>query len=213
MISFKTQSLLTLVFAASLMVSNVQAEFMGLPSGRSASPANMSDLTVELGFMTGDLADNDFQNIGARVNFRLSPEVVLIGDIGVSEFGNRDGNPVGLGLLYFLSRQRISDKLDIAAKASYHTGEYSVGGTDTDLSGLSLEALLSGKNPLADSGLGWYANFGYHLLRVKSGSSDSSNEIGIGGGLVLPIAAGEAYVGVDLIDEVTFGLGFRYFVQ
>jgi len=42
---------------------------------------------------------------------------------------------------------------------------------------------------------------------------DTENELGFGGGVVLPVGPGEAYAGVDLIDELQFGLGFRYFVQ
>jgi len=205
--------LATLVVAVSLFAGNAQAEFFGLPNGRSASPDMLSDLSVELGFVTGDLGITDYQNFGARVNYRVSPEIVVIGDIGLSEFGPADGTPVGLGILYHLSKQRISQSVDIAAKVSYHKGEYEVGGTDLDLTGLSFEALFSGRQPLAANGLGWYGNFGFHRLTVKDVSSDSSNEIGIGGGLTLPTGAGEAYVGVDLIDELTFGLGFRYFVQ
>lgn len=213
MAQMNLKALSALTVAATLLVSNAQAEFFGLPNGRSANPGSIPDLSVELGFMTGDLGDEDFQNIGARVNYHVSSEIVVVGDIGVSEFGRADGNPVGLGILYYLSRQRISQRLDIAAKASYHSGQYSAGGNDVDLSGLSLEALVSGKTPLASNGLGWYANFGYHRLTVDADNSDSSNELGAGAGLVLPIGAGETYLGVDFIDETTFGLGFRYFVQ
>lgn len=205
--------LATLVVAASLMASNAQAEFFGLPNGRLASPEMGSDLSVELGFVTGDLGTTDYQNFGARVNYRVAPNIVVIGDIGASEFGDADGTPAGLGILYHLANQRISQNVDIAAKASYHSGEYKVSGVNIDLTGLSFEALFSGRRPLAANGLGWYGNFGFHRLTIKTNSSDSSNEIGFGGGLVLPTGAGEAYLGVDLIDELTFGLGFRYFVK
>lgn len=205
--------LATLVVAASLLATHAQAEFFGLPNGRSASPDLQSDLSVELGFVTGDLGTTDYQNFGARVNFRVSPEVVVIGDIGASEYGRADGTPMGLGILYHLSNQRISQSVDIAGKVSYHTGEYEVSGVTLDLTGLSFEALFSGRKPLAANGLGWYGNFGFHRLSVKLNSSDSSNEIGFGGGLILPTGSGEAYFGVDLIDELTFGLGFRYFVR
>jgi hypothetical protein len=193
MATSKINSLSALIVAATLLASNAQA--------------------VELGFMNGDLGDRDFQTIGARVNYRVSPEIVVIGDFGVSEFGRADGNPVGLGILYHLSRQRINQSVDIAAKASYHSGQYSVGGNNEDLSGLSFEALFSGRTPLASNGLGWYGNFGYHRLTIKAGNNDSSNEIGFGAGLVLPTRSGEVYVGVDHIDKTTIGLGFRYFVQ
>ncbi len=210
---FRMKSLSAAIVAATLLVSNAQAEFFGLPNGRSANPANLSDLTVELGFMSGDLKKTDYQNLGARVNYRVSPEIVIIGDIGISEFGRADGNPAGLGILYHLSRQRISQRVDIAVKASYHSGQFSTGGTDIDLSGLSLETLVSGRTPLASNGLNWYGNFGYHRLSVEAGKTDTNNELGLGAGLVLPTGSGEAYLGVDFIDETTFGLGFRYFVQ
>ncbi|NND93072.1 MAG: hypothetical protein HKN42_19605 [Granulosicoccus sp.] len=213
MMTQRIKALALLCLAFTLLSANAQAEFFGLPNGRSANPGTLSRLSVELGFVTGDLGRTDFQNIGARVNFRVAPEIVVIGDIGASEYGNADGTPIGIGIFYHLANQRISDQLDIAAKASYHTGDYKYRGAGIDLSGLSFEALFSGRAPLSDNGLGWYANLGFHRLTVDSGFSDSSNEIGFGGGLVLPTLQGEAYVGMDLIDELTFGLGFRYFLN
>jgi hypothetical protein len=197
------------------MTSVAQAEFLGLPNGRLASPASLSDLSAELGFVSGDFGTSSYQNIGARVSYRINPDTVIFGDLGASEYGDADGTPMGVGVFYHLARQRISQTADIAAKASYHTGEYKNNGVRIDLSGLSFEVLFSGRKPLTAGGLGWYGNFGFHRITVDlpGNESDSSNEIGIGGGLVLPAGPGEAYVGVDLIDELTFGLGFRYFVQ
>lgn len=205
--------LAALVVASSLVAGSAQAEFFGLPNGRSANPDTLSDLSVELGFVTGDLGLVDYQNFGARVNYRVAPDIVVIGDIGTSEYGSTDGTPVGLGILYHLANQRISQANDISVKASYHTGEYKHSNTKLDLTGLSFEVLFSGRQPLAANGLGWYGNFGFHRLTVKNATSDSSNEIGVGGGLTLPAGPGEAYLGIDLIDELSFGLGFRYFVQ
>ncbi|MFK7853000.1 MAG: hypothetical protein AB8B79_02760 [Granulosicoccus sp.] len=208
------KSLVATAIALLFTTLSAQAEYMGLLSGRSANPGNMTDLSVELGFVTGDLEDVDYQNIGARVNFRVSPELVVFGDVGISEFGVADGTPFGLGAIYFLSNQRISDNLDIAGKASYHTGEYDIAGFNGDISGLSFEVLISGQEPISDDGLNWYANFGFHRLSVDFGlADDSSNELGLGGGVVLPAGPGEVYAGLDLIDEITFGIGFRYFVQ
>ncbi len=203
------------VFVLSMLVAApyAQAEYLGLLNGRSANPGNQTDLSVELGIVTGDLGVVDYQNIGARVNYRVSPEIVVIGDVGVSEFGDADGTPFGLGILYHLSNQRISSALDISGKASYHTGEYDVGGLKGDVSSLSFEALFSGVEPISANGVSWYANVGFHRLNVDFGASDSSNELGFGGGLTLPTGRGEAYAGFDFIDEMTFGLGFRYYVQ
>ena len=206
--------LLAAAVASSFCATTVQAEYLGLLSGRSANPGNMMDLSVELGFVTGDLGDADYQNIGARVNYRVSPELVVFGDVGISEFGQTDGTPFGLGAIYFLSNQRISDNLDIAGKVSYHTGDFDFSGVSGDISGLSLEVLFSGQEPISANGMGWYANVGFHRLTVDFGpADDSSNELGLGGGLVMPVGPGEAYAGIDFIDELTFGIGFRYFVQ
>ena len=191
----------------------LHAEYLGLLSGREATPARSSDLSVELGLVTGDLEFADYQNIAARVNYRLSQELTVLGTIGVSEFGVTDGVPFGLGLLYYLPRQRISDKLEIAGKASFHQGAYSQGAIDVDISSLALEALISGRQPLMDNGLAWYSNFGVHRINIDVVDSGTNYELGVGGGLVLPTGLGEAYVGVDYIDNFLFGLGIRYFVN
>ena len=210
---FINKKIFTIALITSLFAGLANAELLGLPNGRSANPGNLTDLSVELGFVTGDFGTDDYQNIALRVNYRVAPEVVVFGNVGTSEFGALDGTPYGLGILYHLSNQRISQILDIAGKFSYHTGDYSFRGVDADLSGISFEVLFSGIEPLSDNGLSWYGNFGFHRLTIDLGPSDSSNEIGLGGGLLLPVGPGEAYVGLDLIDELTFGVGFRYFVQ
>lgn len=202
-----------LLAVTGLSATAVQAEYLGLPNGRSANPGTLPDLSVELGFVTGKLGSSDYQNIGARVNYRLSPEIVLIGDLGIAEFGQTDGTPFGLGMLYFLSKQRITQSADIAAKLSYHTGEFDLGALSGDVDSLSFEVLISGKRPISASGVNWYGNVGLHRLSVDFSGGDSSTELGLGGGLTLPTDAGEAYAGFDFIDEMTIGLGFRYFVN
>ncbi|MFK7996357.1 MAG: hypothetical protein AB8B87_19615 [Granulosicoccus sp.] len=204
------------VFAIACLVlfsPAVHAEYLGLIAGREATPAKSADLSVELGFVSGDLGEADYRNVAARVNYRLSPEVVLTGTAGTAEFGLTSGVPLGLGIIYHLSNQRISQKVEIAGKASYHFGDFSLRELDGDITSLALEVLVSGAEPIMNNGLAWYSNFGYHRIALDFGQSDSTNEIGIGAGLLLPTGLGEAYVGFDLIDELTFGLGIRYFVQ
>ena len=81
-----------------------------------------------------------------------------------------------------------------------------------------MEALISGREPIADNGLMWYANIGLHRLTADvggafGGGSDTDNEFGFGGGVILPMGVGEVYAGADLIDELQFGVGYRYFLQ
>ncbi|MBX2878978.1 MAG: hypothetical protein KTR32_03545 [Granulosicoccus sp.] len=203
------QCLVLLVWLAS---TNAHAEYLGLINGRTANTMQSTDLAAELGLVTGDLDRFDYQNIAARVSYRLNDETTLIGNIGTSEFGESDGTPYGLGLIYQLSRQRMSDKLHLAGKLSYHEGGYEFRNANADLASLAIELLFSGKQPLADN-LDWYTNVGYHRISVELASSDSTNELGIGAGLVMSTGLGEAYVGFDHIQEFVIGIGFRYFVQ
>ena len=48
---------------------------------------------------------------------------------------------------------------------------------------------------------------------ISGESDDSETELGFGGGIVIPNASGEFYLGIDIIDEMIFGGGFRYFLQ
>jgi len=202
-----------LIMVLGVPVPSVHAEYLGLLAGREATPARTADLSVELGFVNGDLGEFDYQNTAARVNYRLSPEVVFMGTVGIGEFGQTNGVPLGLGISYHLSNQRISEKVEIAGRASYHFGDFSFGGLDGKLASLALEVLVSGAEPLMNNGLAWYSNFGYHRITVDFGRGDSTNELGLGAGLVLPASVGEVYFGFDLIDELSIGLGIRYFVQ
>ena len=68
-----------LLLVSMMFVSgHVQAEYLGLPNARSANPGVYPDFTVEFGFVTGDLGSQDYQNIAARVNYRLSDHTVSV---------------------------------------------------------------------------------------------------------------------------------------
>ena len=193
---------------------SVRAEFLGTLNGRSADPGALLPLSVEGTFITGDL----FQNIGGRVNYRISDELVFFGDIGLIEFGpsgfnDADGVGFGLGVFYYLSRQRILPQFDVGVKASYHFGEVEFDGSngEVDLSGISLETLVSGQSPIGELGLGWYVNGGLNFLDLD-GFGDET-ELLLGGGVYGEVGPGEVYAGVDLIDELEFGIGYRYLVR
>ncbi len=194
-----------------LVVGHAQAEYLGLPNARSANPGVYPDITVEFGFVSGDLGSQDYQNIAARLNYRLSDHTVLFGNVGISEFGIGDANPFGVGIFYYLSNQRIARSLDIAVKASYHTGNYEFSNVDLDVNVIALEALISSPSPILNNGLSWYGNFGLHHLSEDPGGSDL--EFGFGGGFYMPLGSGEAFFGADVVDQFTFGLGYRYFLK
>ena len=190
--------------------SAAYAEYLGLVFGRSANPANQSDVSVEAGVVSGQLGSLDYQYLGVRLNSRVAPNVVLFGDVGTSEFGFSDAVPYGLGVVYHFENQKINPNVNVAFKGSYHVAGYRVNDERLSLSGLSLEVAIS---KLASEGVSGYVNFGYHQIDVKFGGIDSRKELGFGAGLSLPLGPGEAYAGFDFIDEMTLGVGFRYFIQ
>ena len=202
-----------LALCIGLPSGSVMAEYLGLIAGREATPAKTTNFSVDLGVVFGELGVEDYQNIAARLNYRLTPTLLISGTVGVSEFGDSDGVPFGLGLMYHFSRQRISPAIELAAKANYNTGEYSVGSLNGDLRNLSFEFVVSGAKPLLANGLSWYSNVGFHRITVDFDDSDSANELGLGAGLVLPNGLGEAFLGFEFIDKLTVGLGIRYFVS
>lgn len=208
-----------ILLGASLVLlgtTSAHAEYLGLLNGRSANPGSSPDLSVEGGAALGDI-----QNFGARVNYRLSPVMVLHGDVGMSEFFNADGMSFGVGVFYFLDQQRFLETADVGVHASFHMASLDFGyNVDLDTSNLTVEALISSKEPISDNGMHWYANVGIHRMafdygsRAGFGSADSSNmEIGFGGGVTMPYGPGEVYAGIDFVEEMMFGGGFRYYMQ
>lgn len=192
---------------ALLLVSGVaSAEYLGFSNGRTADLTRLPDLSVEGGFSTGDFGVADYQNIGLRVNYRLSPGLMFFGDLAMSEVGRADGTALGLGVFYSL--EGIFENLDAAVKGGFHKSDY--GRFYGELDTLSVEFLISGLSPLTSSGMMWFANIGLHR---SDGGRSSETDLLLGGGLVLPLSTGEAYLGLDLIDEMVVGLGYRYFFE
>lgn len=206
-----------------LVATMAQAEFYGTLNGRLADPSNAPTISVEGAFITGD----DYQNINGRLNYQLNELVTVYGDFGLLEYGpgfgaDADGNGFGAGVYYYVADQTFLQNMDFAVHGSFHTAslDFDNANADVDLSGLVVEALISGREPIADNGLMWYANIGLHRLTFEidvpsgfGGVDDTENEFGFGGGVILPMGGGELYAGADLIDELQFGVGYRYFLQ
>ena len=187
-----------------------QAEVLGLLNGRTADLTRLPDVSIEGGAIFGD-----YSNIGARVNYRLSPGLILFGDFGMAEFdagfgSGSDGTAFGFGVFYAL--EGLFENMDSAVKGSYHTSEQEISIFEFDVDVLAIEFLVSGLTPLSSNGMMWYANAGINRLDSDSSAIDST-ELLLGGGVVLPLGPGEAYAGIDLVDEIGFGAGFRYFLQ
>ena len=209
-----SKALVSVALAAvmALLPHVASAEYLGLIAGREATPEKTSKLSAELGIVTGELEGVDYQNIALRLNYRYTPKMVITGTIGRGELGESNGVPFGVGVLYHLSNQRITDVIEIAGTASYHRGSYDLGGSDEDINALALGILISGVKPIMRNGMAWYSSVGFQNVDVDVSSSDSSSDFGLGGGVVLPTGVGNAYLGFEYFDSLTIGLGIRYFV-
>ncbi len=200
------------IFAAMLVCAQcAQAEYFGLMNGRTADLRDMSDMSVDVGIMNGDFFDADYDLIGARFNYRLVPGLIGYAGLGLTDIDQFDGTSIGFGIYYQL--QDLIASLDSSIKASYHTLDVSRSGfRDVDLSGISVELLVSGKEPISDNGLSWYASAGIHRLSRKTSgfSGDTDTEPGFGGGILLPVGPGTVFAGLEHIDEVVLGVGFRF---
>lgn len=192
-----------------ILAMPAQAEYFGTLNGRSANLDTAGNISVEGAFITGDFGAASYQNMVARINYKASPLLVIFGDFGLTEIEDFDGNSFGIGAFYMI--EGMTQSVDLAAKFSFHKSSVERNNFEIDYDAISVEALFSGKDGLGANGdLGWYANIGMHRL---SNDSNSETEFGFGGGLTMPLASGELFGGLDLIDEITFGIGYRHFLN
>lgn len=202
-----------LVFVALLvlMAAPLQADFFGLANGRTANMDNLANMSVEAG---ANIKSN-FNTFGGRFNYKVSPDMVVFGDLGQSNFFGASGFSYGVGVFYQLRNVTLLENTDFAVKGAYHGGTLEIDGCeeafgafliaeicDYSASELTLEALISG-DQLANTDFAWYANAGLHNL-------EGGSEIGFGGGIVGSLAFGDWFAGVDLIDQFFIVGGIRY---
>ncbi|MFK8074954.1 MAG: hypothetical protein AB8B84_00110 [Granulosicoccus sp.] len=207
----------SVVLLTSLFAASVNAGTLGLLEGRSAQPDQTGQTSVEVGY----LSEGDFSTIAGRVSYQLSPPVTLYGDFGLIDLGDADGSAFGLGVRYHLAKQRLLPMLDASVRASYHTGSADFnafgGNTDTDLAELSFAVHVGSKEAFLDNGMKWYGVLSYNRTTSEVSTAvvsiDSTDaDLGLGGGVYMPFGPGEVYVGVENINELFFGLGYRHFI-
>jgi len=186
----------------------------------------MADL---LGVEGGVNIGGDGTLFGTRVNFKVSPDLMAFGDVGMlsidSNGGDGDGLVYGIGAFYQLRNVNLLENTDFAVKGAYHLGTLDASGVDIDYTEISIEALISGEQ-LAETDFGWYANVGMHIIETDvdfqpvfvpgfgnvngGGGSVSDNELLFGGGITGPLSFGEFYAGVDFLDGALLVAGVRY---
>ena len=208
MLRFSTRAVLFAILAFSM---SIQADTLGPLDGRSPDPREMSKMSVEVGYVS----EGDFSTIAGRFNYQLSPLLTLYGDFGLVEVSdNADGNAFGIGARYYLANQRIVPALDLAVRASFHMSSVESGaGSESDLSEMSFAVHIGGKEAISSSSIKWYSLLSFNRLSVDTAGADENDfEIGIGAGVYMSLGPGEVYVGLENIDEMYFGIGYRHFL-
>jgi len=203
-----------LVFGA----QTAMADAFGLANGRSANMDNMAGLSAEVGYTIGDIS-----TLGLRVNFKVTPDLMVFGDLGQTELGDGpfdlDGQSFGIGAFYQLRTVSLMENTDMAVKVSYHTLSIEEAGCETfqgfgtvcdvdagDITELAIDGIISG-DQLSNTNFGWYGSLGMHMF---DGDGGDENELAIGGGVVGDLGFGQWYGGLELIDELLIRLGVRY---
>lgn len=130
--------------------------------------------------------------------------MLVFGDIGQTEIADLDGIAFGAGLLYQIDG--LFANSDSSIKVAYHTGEVEDDFFEADVNNITLQFLVSG-NQLGQTNFGWYGNIGAHIY--EAGAADDT-ELGFGGGIFAPTSFGEFYLGINHIDEISFGGGARF---
>jgi len=201
---------------ACVMSASVHAEPTGLLDGRSAIPEKVGVKSLEVGYLDGDASSN----IGGRFNYQYSSSIGLYADYILidDDFTGSDGDSIGIGVRYALANQRFVPSLDAAIRGSYHIQTIDFdSGSELEVTELSIALHLSSQQPLI-SNWQWYAVASYHRFDIELsgglgfGFEDDDTEIGFGGGLFAPFGGGEAYIGLENVDETSIGLGYRHFL-
>ena len=200
-----------IAFAGVLLSHQASAELLGFALGRSTNVANYSDLSVEGAAQVGDL-----DTLGARATCRLNERAALYGDLGIADFDYADdGIAFGGGLIYAIPG--LLPDLDTALTGSFHYAA----ADDIDWNNIALRGVVSGEVPTRDVTLTWYGTVGLDVISWDADidcngygcGDDSDTEVALGGGVILPVGPGEAYGGLEYIDDMLLAVGYRVGLQ
>jgi len=103
--------------------TSLNAEYFGVQNGRIARFSDQPNVSVEAGYTFGDFASVDYKQLGVRLNYLLSPDVMVFGGIGQSDINRNEETSYGLGIYYSIS-DYISWSNEIALKLSYHQADF-----------------------------------------------------------------------------------------
>lgn len=183
------------------------AQVLDLQTGRSADLAGERAVSLEGGVVIGDA---DF--IGARVNIKVAEKMLLMGDVGLTDYGDDELSLGGAAMIQLTT----TESTPVALKFGAHFAPDS----DSNIVDLSALAILSG---VINTSFDWYANGGVHYVdrdhdNEGQGQGDPDDDDivpTLGCGVVYEISGtAEAFAAVDALlgdthDDVVIGGGIR----
>ena len=208
---FASRVLAVLALCGSVPAS---ADIHGFLAGRSVDPGTLPPLSVEIGFQDLDF----FTATGVRLNFRYNANTQAFVNASAvdTDVDGLEGFSIGAGAFIFLPRQRLWTTVDLAVKPSLNFFSVDSAFFDLDTIAAAFEFQVSSKETIGNTSLKWFANAGLNVLFNNGsfpGASGTEFEPLAGGGLYLPLFAGQFLIGVELFDgTVVPGIGFRFFL-
>lgn len=112
-----------MLICSAMSTSIVHAEYFGSPTGRTAKFSSQTPLAVEVGVSKGEFENADYKQMGVRLNYQHTPNIVVFGDLGQSELDAKSETSFGLGAYYSLE-QSILGSDDSAVKLSVHKVDF-----------------------------------------------------------------------------------------
>ena len=203
----KKIALLILIFT--FPYSLVYAEYLGLPYGNSANVADQGNLAVEGGIQLGDL-----DNFIARASLKMSDQLSVYGDLGFTDVdsnvrGYDSDSGLNFGAGAVLSLGPLAEGMEFGVLGSLHLATTD----DFDWTGFAVRGIASGQLAVENLEAQWYGSAGIEFLSVSvdgCGRCDADDtELAFGGGIIYPIGPGEAFGGIDYVDDFTLGGGYR----
>ena len=187
----------TTLFA--LIATNVGAQALGLPVGRTANIVDEAKISLDFG-----AADDVHRFLGIRGNYKVGERLLLFGEVGRIDlrFGpfKEDVITYGVGAVYQFD---FDLPVDTGIKVGYNTAD----ALGFDFGVITALAVASSDVPSVE-GLSWYANAGvYHL----SDDFYDGTDLGVGVGIVYDISETmSVFGGIDKIDGTSIGAGLRW---
>ena len=197
--------------SALVLAGQAAAEPFGLLNGRTANVSALPDTSVEAGAVLGDLRDFDYEHFGARFNYKVNPTIMAYGDLGQSDVEGADGFTFGVG--GFFQVDGVIEGSDFGVHASVHRYDLEDDNSEAKGTSIMIEALFSGQDAInANGNMFWNASLGLNRI---SGDGDSDTELTFGGGISVKNASGsgEFFAGALFVDDLSFGGGYRHYLQ